>query len=426
MYRTSNFEQGTPPQTPIEIPTDLEIGEMSLPNEIVTFSYGPTFEIQMKMELSESPGLGLFVGSGEPNIKPRDFPECTKFLCLSRKFNSDGSGHLIFKPQTEPALSSLSGEANSVEAVVLNGPDLRLGGLGLELASNGVKFRYSQFESAKNRFQDMSLPENKFFATGMVTIEREDLATIPPSDAWRILYRFARALSFVRGGSCGIGHATGLNKHGRAQFQYLGFSQTDELAGKSFWYDLGCRKDLPDFIRTFTIGLGDDRDGAAILRASEFYRVANSSEPKSREIAIAASQTALEVLVFHILKSRAGWSKSLLNDRISFHDKLRAAASFVSLQSDPLEHSDRLSKRAKSFNGADGFQMLTKVRNSIVHAEQDRSFSGIELYETWQLSQWLCEVLIFFLIGYRGVMADRRVISGWRGQHTGPVPLEKV
>jgi len=67
------------------------------------------------------------------------------------------------------------------------------------------------------------------------------------------------------------------------------------------------------------------------------------------------------------------------------------------------------------FRGLDGFELLSKFRNRIVHSEKNFNVSGIELMEVWQISQWLCELLIFHIIGYQGKMYDRRRYSGFKG-----------
>lgn len=81
-----------------------------------------------------------------------------------------------------------------------------------------------------------------------------------------------------------------------------------------------------------------------------------------------------------------------------------------------------MTKRAKADANGDPFDILALFRNRITHHKKAFSYSGVEIMEAWLLSQWLCELLVFFLLGYRGEMNDRRRYTGWRGP-TLPVPL---
>lgn len=113
---------------------------------------------------------------------------------------------------------------------------------------------------------------------------------------------------------------------------------------------------------------------------------------------------------------RAGWSDALIKNRqISFHDKLRAAASFIQIDCDLLEHSPQLRIRAKADNNIDAFELVSKFRNRIVHADKGFSVTGHQLMEIFEFSQWLCEIFLFYFLDYWGEMYDRRRYTGFRG-----------
>jgi hypothetical protein len=61
-------------------------------------------------------------------------------------------------------------------------------------------------------------------------------------------------------------------------------------------------------------------------------------------------------------------------------------------------------------------------RNRIVHQGKNFDVNGRELIEVWDLQMWMIEILIFFLINYRGTMQDRRPTTGWAGGAT-TIPL---
>ncbi len=84
-----------------------------------------------------------------------------------------------------------------------------------------------------------------------------------------------------------------------------------------------------------------------------------------------------------------------------------------------------MKKRAKADGNLDAFEILSKFRNRIVHADKNFNVTGHELMEIWQFSQWLCEVMLFYLLNYRGEMYDRRRHTGFRGPAVS-VPLPKA
>lgn len=132
-------------------------------------------------------------------------------------------------------------------------------------------------------------------------------------------------------------------------------------------------------------------------------------------MAIVASHAALETIVPYILETRASWTNELLGGRNSFNSKFRAAAAFIGLIGDPLAHAPKIMQRAKSFSNADAFEMSSIFRNRIVHQGREFSYDGLELIEIWEFQQWMVEIFIFYLLGHRGTMNDRRRYTGWRG-----------
>lgn len=188
------------------------------------------------------------------------------------------------------------------------------------------------------------------------------------------------------------------------------------------WCDQQVIQNAPEIYTLYSASVSEPENARVLIRAIDYYRAANVGRASSSEMALVASYAALETLVPFILSRKAGWSNSLLGGPTPFADKIRAAAAFIGLTSDPLEHAPELRKRAKADANGDPFEALALFRNRITHHRREFSYSGIEIFEAWQLSQWLCELLVFYLISYRGLMSDRRRYNGWRGP-TVPVPL---
>jgi hypothetical protein len=133
-------------------------------------------------------------------------------------------------------------------------------------------------------------------------------------------------------------------------------------------------------------------------------------------MSIIAAHSALEAIVNFILEHRAGWSKSMMSNRsISFSDKNRAAALHFGIDGNLLSQSPELTKFSKAAQNIDIFDIISRFRNKLVHQDTKAPPTGIQLHETWLIAQWLVEILVFGVIGYRGVIIDRRIYNGWRG-----------
>ncbi len=424
MYSSEDFSDGLVPPQPINLKVkEFKVDEFSSSAEKIDFNYGKEFELLFNLKSVSIPSGFLSLGEVDPTLSIEGFEESERFMCLEQKYESNGLTSLKFTPKKEPILFGRLAKAIKITGVVVNGIDVFGKTIEFKCDNSQLRAIYRPFKSAHDFHKNKKSAQNKFVATGLLEVERFDGASIDPSVAWKVMYAISRCMTFAKGGKTGVGHIVGTDENQVEAYYYLGFSRFDELDADKGWFELGCLQDLPEFLSLFYSGLLNDLDGTSLLRASEFYRVSNASEKSSREIAIVASQTALEILVHHILGTRGGWSNSLLEGRTPFHDKLRATSSLIGLATNPLEHSPKLQAKSTSFNGADGFEMLTLIRNSIVHPNTKRNFEGLALFEAWNLSQWLCELFVFSIIGYKGKMNDRRRYSGWRGEGIAVVPI---
>ena len=154
----------------------------------------------------------------------------------------------------------------------------------------------------------------------------------------------------------------------------------------------------------------------ALRQTISFYRSSNASRAVSIEMAIIAAHSALEAIVNYTLHVRAGWSVRLLDERaIRFSDKMRAAAAYFDLHEGVLDHSPALTDLSRQRNNIDAYDLISFIRNKLVH--QDAKFvpTGLQLHEAWSIAQWLVEVLLFGVIGYQGEVIERRIYNGWRG-----------
>lgn len=244
--------------------------------------------------------------------------------------------------------------------------------------------------------------------TGMLALTAKD-----PLSPLRALMSF---MTFLKGSRCGIGNLFAFDTNNAVAFQLLGFTRNDPEPRQTNWFDLHLQKALPDIYTAFSAARADAQTAIALDQAIEYYRAANVLREPSLEMAIIAAHSALEALVNFILEHRAGWSRLLMVARgVAFHDKMRAAAHYLGLRCNMLEHSPQLRKRMESHPDMDAFWAISFFRNKLVHQDLKLRPTGLELHEIWLLAQWLVEVLIFGVIGYPGQMIDRRIYTGWSG-----------
>jgi hypothetical protein len=230
-------------------------------------------------------------------------------------------------------------------------------------------------------------------------------------------------LTFVKGSLCGVGNVQAFAPDGSTAFSLLGFTRNDDGKRETNWFDYEVQGDLPEIFGLFAVASTDPKTRLALRQTIGFYRASNVSRHLSLEMAIIAAHSALEAVVNFILESRAGWSRNLMKERaITFSDRMRAATANVGLKVDPSDPFPELKKIVTARNLDDVYMLISFCRNKLVHQDQNFRFEGLRLHETWLVMQWLVEVLVFGVIGYRGKMIDRRAYSGWRGM-TIEIPL---
>ncbi len=248
---------------------------------------------------------------------------------------------------------------------------------------------------------------------------------LSPDNPLRPLTSLLSFLNFAKGCNCGFGHLFAYDADDAVAFKLLGFSPSDLERREINWYDIQIQKSLPEIFMLFSEASTDELTRRALNQTINFYRASNASRRVSIEMSIIAAHSALEAIVHYILGYRAGWSKPLMKNRtIAFADKSRAATLHFGIEGDLLSMSPELSKFSSENSNIDVFEIISQFRNRLVHQDTKGALSGIQLHESWLISQWLVEVLVFGVIGYRGTIIDRRAYGEWRGT-TCQVPLSR-
>lgn len=382
-------------------------------NEL-TATYNAHAELYLECS-TENRDFEMVVG-GETIAQGGDLPEPVKLIPVSQDAVS-----IRFVPRFQPFTLSWTGHATTARAIVINAPDLQYCAEPLLCAHEGFELSLAPTKAARDFYREKSLHKYDAIATAILTVKRTDGAAFDHEEAAAQVHRLNTFLTFVRGGGCAVGHFRGVDADGALAFASLGFNAHDPLEMERGWSADMVIRSTPHAFELYNTASSNPVTGAVIRRAIDYYRASNVARASSKEVALVASYAGLEALIPHILTNQAGWTNSALQTQ--FAAKLRAAAQHIGLGTDLFEHAIELSKRVTP--SSDAWDILALFRNRVTHYKQSFSCSGIELHEAWQASQWLCEILVLHLIGYRGQMNDRRRYTGWKGPSV-DVPLPKL
>lgn len=232
-------------------------------------------------------------------------------------------------------------------------------------------------------------------------------------------------LRFVSGSHVGLGSWVAYQKNGQLAAIQPEFQRFDILQSNQNWASFHRFDEIEILFALYQTACERQEQKLIVNRAFELYRTATAARNFANlETGVILGQTALELLVDYTLTAFAGWSNDLNNQTKGFHNKLSASAAFIGYQGDLLEHAESVKQAFNKQNKSQlsDFQILTMTRNELTHAKPKVSLKGLELVQVWEASMFLVELHLFFILGYRGKMNDRRRIGGWIGE-TIEVPL---
>ncbi|WP_291079192.1 hypothetical protein [Hyphomonas sp.] len=374
---------------------------------------------QVYLEADNPNGLQGFIEASQQNARCSSpcFPKPVELIPIEVNMEK-----FTFFPTRQPMQLNFGNSATKVEAALLNGPDLSHAGgeILIERGSKSLRLHDNpEVQSmSKNRSTDKSHRYQRL-VTNFVTIEGDNISS---EEALLFLTQLSNVLTLVRGGYSGFGNICGYDHNENLTFAHLGFFSSDHFAIPNGWCSGKIVRELPTIFNLYH-GLENLADRQVLKRTVEFYRASNVSREHSLEVALVASFAGLEAIVPHLLRTQGGWSEQLLRSKIPFSDLLRAAIALIGLDGNPMEHLNDFEKRAASDANKDACTMLSKFRNNTIHYKSGFDRTGREVLEAWELAQWLCELMMIYLINYRSVMTDRRKYSGWIGDNEVDVPI---
>ena len=384
---------------PFEIPVDnLQLGSHGTGPVKIPVYYDGDWSLVFQ--------LGAFVSHREafaedfsPTFRVRGANEDTKLIVTLKQFSSDLSAvNVEARPQREPLVLQFSEKAQLVRGVLLSPPKFIQ--KAITLREEGSIFH----ELAPFRTQSST--------ACLVTSNLNSDAKAP----MKPLSNLIDFLTFMKGSHCGVGNLVAFDNEGEVAYNLFGFTKNDAGKRETNWFDIEIQEHLPVIFNLFSSAMSNPVTRRALRQTISFYRASNASRAVSIEMAIIAAHSALEAIVNYTLHVRAGWSVRLLDERaIRFSDKMRAAAAYFDLHEGVLDHSPALTDLSRQRNNIDAYDLISFIRNKLVH--QDAKFvpTGLQLHEAWSIAQWLVEVLLFGVIGYQGEVIERRIYNGWRG-----------
>lgn len=391
-------------------------GPIELSDTVVAIHLGgkPCEFREVSLQLDEYLDLQLkWTGSLTPGINKID-QELTvtfeggttaEFLMKSHRFH-------FFRHEEFTAVSrfsplDLAGKSKGLAAaVLLGGPAIHPKSIDLDLEFGNLAATVRPFD----HFQDLTgggrrLPLARTISH-QAAVRSLDGKPLKADKLYEFLDRVCSFLGFIKGTRVGYGEVRNAAKNG---FRCLGFTRADRLEAPKNWYHWSLADDLPALFAEFMGSFQTPEAKRGIGRALAYYMMANLSRYDSVETAVIMSAAGLETLAAHVLGNSGGWTVSMLRN-ISLAEQIRASTRLLKIEGDPADQSDVLRKRLKAKKGQparDGFSLLADFRNGVTHPTPFTY--DLDIFDAWDASQWLLEVQLLALFGYRGKYQDRRL-----------------
>lgn len=252
-------------------------------------------------------------------------------------------------------------------------------------------------------------------------LRRVDGSSFDVDSAADTLYGWQVALSFALGRWVAPALPVGFDAADRRAWEQWAPWRCDETSGYMSWWDDQNGDDLRDFIALFLDAWCDPHRKDLVWHVCHHLIAANHSST-TLEARIMLVQATLEYLswVKYVLSgARSGRAhKSIPN-----HDHLRELLAAASIPMDIPAALPALQQFAIDESLADGPEVVTRLRNRLVHPKDAREPYRIRhlVLQAWQLSMQYGELLLLHELGYRGQFCRRVPPREWAHERE-PVP----
>lgn len=245
--------------------------------------------------------------------------------------------------------------------------------------------------------------ESGYAVTHEGFVRRSDGESFSVEEAHKLLDGLHLFLSFARGGDCGVTLISGSNENDEPAWELWGAYSTFPWFELCSWLDHRLDNDaelsaaFPGFWRKVgqTTGVPDDPVRIAL------YWYLRSNESNALQASIVSTQAALERLARLLLPNKR--YKTL----DSAARRIRAVLEDTGLDTVIPKCCKELRMVRKTKGLCDGPEILSEIRNDLVHAKMRTNVSLDAYLEARDLGQWYVELLLLRLFGYEGRYANR-------------------
>lgn len=369
----------------------------------------------------EAIGLTLAFGNWEGNLSFGDGSDTLTAFCgaVGKKY-----GGITLHPLRSAAV--ITPPTDSIQHLVFHlfnfpdftGPsDFRLNTNGgsipcgcFILEADGWQITVSATPHSKDS-QEQLKAEGGYIITHAGTIERIDRSSFSSDSAQEVLTQVQYFLSFALGTWAGLALPLGYNASGDVVFEEWGIRRVNSgrWRGGFSWFDKRHSQLLPQIYPGFIELWQSDVWKEPITEIIYWYCTAND---RSGAIGVDASlilaQTAIEVLAWnYCVKDTQMVTKEAFKQRgLTAADKLRLLATTLGLPKDiPDQLRPSPSKRGKRWD--DALDVLTHIRNSLVHPDAGDKDLLDMCCDAWNLAMWYIELALLRLCNHQGKYANR-------------------
>lgn len=389
----------------------------------VVFHLSETKRLLISFKEPEASLAKAFADDGPHKVQVVFSDETTRdVLILSRSVNSEEEGSRCQGVlATAPLILGKRRHFRSMTGTVYNlQPDRMF--KRLELVSQDASVIITPCARAREKYKAASDQKRVLVKVGSfeITPHEEEYTAEQAASLLSQIWQFLR---FVVGANVGFGPWIAQDQEGDLVATQVDIGMFDTPESAQNWSAFFSSDEIAQLFKLYQNVAKDKELESITRRAFSLYRTSTVARNSAGlETAVVVAQSLLELLCDHVLQRHAGWTSKLSDSVRGFHNKLSASSAAIGFNGQILSEAGGLVNAYKGKNPENDFHFLTMARNDITHASPRVSLSGFDLHETWNAMMFLAELHIFFILGYRGKINDRRRIGGWFGE-TIKVPL---
>ena len=249
--------------------------------------------------------------------------------------------------------------------------------------------------------------------TGSIT--HNDNGNISVRNAEQLLEALRAFLSFVRGAASSPTLVEGKGQDGQRSWLRWGAHHVEPWMNLSSWFRTSNGADILSdlFPKFWSLLETDEERKSSILRSVDWYLQSNVSPP---HVGIILTVAALERLSFQVLgRERSEPMGEYISQAL---EKIRT----------PLHIPNGYRSLTQVDSWKHGPHAIVGIRNDLTHPKQRYSpVSDIAIHEAWNLGQWYIEMIMLYMLTFRGKYMNRLADRGQQAEALVPVPwVEKT